>query len=144
MSRVTILGVVFHRSPVLTRFIHPMRWAVRHLCQPIALALLRRYRADGGGKRGMGCRIHWPVLDLGARRIFPKVVVAFPVGRRSDGSGHKPPTAIGTDVGQDALDTGSAERAFVGADACFECVWRQRLVAVLTRWSEFKHGVPFL
>ena len=138
------MGGVFHRSPVLTRFIHPTLWAVRHLCQPIALALLRRYRADGGGKRGMGCRIDWPVLDLGARRIFPKVVVAFPVGRRSDWSWHKPPTAIGTDVGQDALDTGSAERALIGADARVEGVGWQRFIAVLARWSEFKHGVPLL
>ena len=92
----------------------------------------------------MDFEIHRPVLHLGARWIFPKEVLAFPVVRRSDGSWHKTAPAIGTDIGQDALDTGSAERAFVGADACVECVGRQRLVAVLTRWSEFKHGVPFL
>jgi len=84
------------------------------------------------------------MLHLGARRIFPQEVVAFPVVRRSNGSGHKAPTAIGTDVGQDVLDTGRAKRAFVGADARVECVGRQRLVAVLTGGSEFKHGGPFL
>ena len=84
------------------------------------------------------------MLDLGTRGILAEIVVASPVLRRPDGSGHKAPTAIGTDVGQDALDTGGAERALVGADARVEGVGWQRLIAVLARWSEFKHGVPFL
>jgi hypothetical protein len=71
----------------------------RPLSPPRALALLWRDHFEGGGKRGMGFEIHRPVLHPGARWIFPKEVIAFPVVRRSDGSWHKTTPAIGADVG---------------------------------------------
>jgi hypothetical protein len=89
----------------------------------------------------MNCRINRPVLDLGTRRVLTEEVVAFPVLRRSDWSGNKSAAAVGADVLQDVIDTRGAKRAFVGADARFKRVGRQRLVAVLTSRPEFKHAV---
>jgi hypothetical protein len=86
-------------------------------------------------------RINRPMLDLCARGILTKVVVAFPVRRRPDRSGHEAPTAVRADVVKDVIDTRGAERALIGADACFKRIGRQRLGAVLTGRSEFKHGV---
>ena len=68
----------------------------------------------------MDRRINRPVFDLGTRRVLAKEVVAFPVLRRSDWSRNKATTAIWTDVAQNAIDTRGAERALVGADACFK------------------------
>jgi hypothetical protein len=91
----------------------------------------------------MLCPINRPMLDLGARGILTKIVVAFPVVRRSNRSGHESPTAVRADVLKDAIDTRGAERALVAADACFKRIGRQHLVAVLTARSEFKHATFF-
>ena len=87
----------------------------------------------------MSCRINRSVFDLRARGILTKEVVTFPVLRRPDWSGNKSATAVRADVLQDVIDTRGAERALVGADARFKRVGTQRLVAVLTGRSEFKH-----
>jgi len=86
-------------------------------------------------------RIHRTVLHLGARRIFPQEVVTFPIRRGSNRSRDKTAAAIGTDISQNAFDTGHAEGALIGADARVKRVGRQCLVAMLAGRSEFKHGV---
>lgn len=68
----------------------------------------------------MGRWIDRPVLDLGARWILAKEVVAFPIPRRSDWSRNKATAAIRTDVAQDVIDTRGAKRALVGTDAGFK------------------------
>ena len=91
----------------------------------------------------MRCRINRPVSDRSTRRVLAEKVVAFPVFRRPDRSGNKTAAAIRTDVAQDTFDTCGAERTLIGADARLKRVGRQRLVAVLTAWSEFEHVVTF-
>jgi hypothetical protein len=85
-----------------------------------ALSLFRRYRSDRSGELCMDRGIDRPVLDLGACRILAKVVVTFPIPRRSDRSGNKATAAIRTDVAQNFTDTRSAKRALVGTDARFK------------------------
>jgi hypothetical protein len=86
-------------------------------------------------------RINWLGLHLGARRIFPKEVVAFPVPRRSNRSRDKPAAATGIDISQNAFDARIAEGALVRGYARLKRIGRQRLVAVLADRSEFKQGV---
>lgn len=74
-----------------------------------------------------------------ARRVLVKEVVASPVPGRSDGPGHEAAPTVWTNIAQHPLDTVSAKRTFIGADACFRGVGRQDLVAVLTGRSEFQH-----
>jgi hypothetical protein len=92
----------------------------------------------------MRSRINGPMLDLGTGRILPEEVVAFPVLRRPDWSGNEATPAVRAHVLQDSIDTGGAEGAFVGTDARFERVWRQRPVAVLAGRPEFKHTGSFV
>lgn len=89
-------------------------------------------------------RINRPVLELGARWVFAKKIIANPVLRRSDWSRNKASTAVWTDVTQDSIDAGGAKRALVATDTRFKGVRRQRLVAVLASWSEFKHGASIM
>jgi len=105
------------------------------------LSLFREDRLDLGRKPRMRHRIHRAVLHLGARRIFSKKVVTVPVPRRSNRSRDKPAAAIWTDISQNAFDARIAEGALVRAYARLKRIGRQRLVAVLTGRSEFKHGV---
>ena len=81
------------------------------------------------------------MLDLGTRGILTEVVVAFPVLRRTDRSGHEAPTAVRADVLKNIIDARSTECALIGADACFKRIRRQRPVAVFTGRSEFKHAL---
>ena len=85
-----------------------------------------------------------PVFDNRARRVFAKIIVAFPVPRWPDWPGDKAAAAVRADVIQDGLDAGGAERALVAADARFERSGWQRLVAILTGWSQFQHTVSLL
>jgi hypothetical protein len=80
------------------------------------------------------------MFDFDTRGILTKVVVAFPIPRRSDRSGHKTPAAIWADVLKDFLDARGAERALIGANARFKRIRKQRLVAIFTGRSEFKHA----
>jgi hypothetical protein len=89
----------------------------------------------------MGCRINRSMLDLGARRVLAKVIVAVPILRWSDWPGNKTAAAVWADVSQDDIDTRRAKRAFVSANARFKGIGWQRFVAVLACRSEFKHGV---
>src|SRR5215510_10909252 len=109
-----------------------------------ALASVWRDGLDCGGKSSMGCRINGPMLDLAAGGILPEAVVAFPVLRRPDWSGNEATPAVRAHVLQDRIDTGGAKGAFIGTDACFERVRRQRPVAVLTGRPEFKHTGSFM
>jgi hypothetical protein len=68
----------------------------------------------------MSFGVNWPVLDLGTRWVFTKVVIIFPVLRRPDGSVHKTTAAIWTHVTQDGIDTGCTERTFIGTDVCLK------------------------
>jgi hypothetical protein len=88
----------------------------------------------------MSVRVNGPVLDVGARRVFAKIVIAFPVLRRSNGSRHKAATAVRADIAQDGINTRGTERTLISTDACFKRIRWQRLVAMLAGWSEFKHG----
>jgi hypothetical protein len=68
----------------------------------------------------MGRRVDQPVLDLGARWILAKKVVALPIPRRWDRSRNKATTAIRTNVAQNVIDTPGAKRALIGTDARFK------------------------
>lgn len=103
------------------------------------LALFGGYASNRSRECCVGCWIDRPMLDFSARRIIAKKVVAFPVLRRPDWSGHKTTTTVGADVSQNAIDAARAKRAFVGADARFDRIGRQCLVAVLACGSEFEH-----
>lgn len=84
--------------------------------------------------------IHWSMLHRGARRIFPQEVIAMPIRRRPDRPWSEPAAAVGTDIAQHLFDARHAERAFIRADPRLKRLRRQRLIAMLTGWSEFKHG----
>jgi hypothetical protein len=64
------------------------------------------------------------MLDLGTRGILTKVVVAFPVLRRPNRSGHEAPTAVRADVLKSIIDARGAERTLVGAAARFKRIGR--------------------
>jgi len=89
-------------------------------------------------------RINGTMIDLGTRGILAKVVVAFPVGRWPDRSGHEAAAAVRADILKDVINARSAERALIDADPRFKRIGRQRLVAVLTGRSEFKHATFLL
>jgi|CXWL01.1.fsa_nt_gi hypothetical protein len=86
-------------------------------------------------------RIDRPMFHLRASRIVPEEVVALPIRRRSDWPRDKPAPAVGTDISQDLFDTGHAKRALIRADPRLKRLRRQRLIAMLTSRSKFKHGV---
>lgn len=82
--------------------------------------------------------INRTMLDFLTRRILAKEVVALrvrPICRRPDGPGNKAPAAIWTNVTQQAVDAGGAERTFIAANARLKRVRGQRPVTVLTAWS---------
>src|SRR5262249_48386971 len=111
-------------------------------CAPgYGLALLRRYAADSRSELCMCAGINRPMPDRGTCGVGAKTVVIFPVLRRSDGSGRKATTAIGTDVSQHRLNAGGAKRAFIATNACLQRIGGQRLVAVFAGWTEFKHRI---
>lgn len=90
------------------------------LSSPYVAAGLPFFRRDGpdfSREPRMGGRVNRSVLDLGTCWILAKIVIAFPVLRRSDGSRHKTTPAVGADVAQYGIDTGSAERTFISTDA---------------------------
>ena len=89
----------------------------------------------------MSFGVNGPVLHLAAGRVLAKAVIAFPVRRRPDGSGHEATTAVRADVTQDRINTRGTERTFISTDARFKRIRRQRLVAVFAGWSQFKHGL---
>jgi hypothetical protein len=60
------------------------------------------------------------MLDLGARWILAKEIVAFPIFRRSDWSGDKTATAVRANVFQNIIDTRCTKRAFICANARFK------------------------
>jgi hypothetical protein len=68
----------------------------------------------------MSCGINGLVLDLGARRVFTKKVVALPVLRWPDGPRNEPAATVWTDVTQDTVNARYAERTLISANACFE------------------------
>ena len=82
------------------------------------LAIFRRYGSQSGREQFMSRDNNRLVFDCSARRILAKKVVTLPVLRRSDGSGNKAATTVGTDVAQHIFNTGGTERTFIGADAC--------------------------
>jgi hypothetical protein len=65
----------------------------------------------------MNFRVNWPVLDFGARRVFAKIVIAFPILRRPDGSRHKAATAVRTDIVQNGINTIGTKGTFIGTNA---------------------------
>ncbi len=64
----------------------------------------------------------------------------MPIRRRPDRPWSEPAAAVGTDIAQHLFDARHAERAFIRADPRLKRLRRQRLIAMLTGWSEFKHG----
>jgi len=68
----------------------------------------------------MSCGTNGPVLDLSARRVFTKEVVALPVLRRPDGPGNEPAATVWADVTQDTVNACYAERTFISANARLE------------------------
>ena len=106
-----------------------------------ALPLLRRNILDWSRELCMSCGINGPVLDPGARRVFIEEVVTLPVLRWPDGPRNKPTATVRTDVTQDTVNACYAERTFVSANACFERIRWQGLVAVFAGRAEFEHRV---
>jgi len=86
----------------------------------LVLPILGRYGPDCSRELCMSRRINRPVFDFGACRVLAKKIVAFPVLRRSDGSGNEAATAVWTDVSQNIINTCGTERTFIGADACLK------------------------
>src|SRR5262249_44697537 len=105
------------------------------------LPFVRRYGSDGSSELCMSYWIHRPMLDLGTRWVFAKIVAAFPVFRRSDWPANKATTTIGTDLPQNSIDAGGAKRTFIATNAYLKRIGWQRLVTVLTSWAEFEHSV---
>lgn len=91
----------------------------------------------------MSREVNMPVFDGCASRVLPKKVVALPVFRWPDGSGHKAAAAVRADIAQDRLHAGGTERTFIGADACLQGVGWQSFVTMLAGRSEFQHGGCF-
>lgn len=91
----------------------------------------------------MNVRVNGSMLDFGARRIFAKIVIAFPFFRRSNGPRHKAATAVWADIAQDGINARGTERTFISTDASLKRIRWQRLVAMLAGRSEFKHGFSF-
>lgn len=81
--------------------------------------------------------INRPVFDYGACRIFPKVVITFPIVRWSDGSRSEATPTIWANVTQNSIDARGTEGTLIATDACFQRIWRQSFVAVLASGSEF-------
>jgi hypothetical protein len=104
------------------------------------LPFVRRYDSDCSSELCMSDWINRPMLDLGTRWVFAKIVVAFPVLRRSDWPGNKATATIGTDIPQNSIDAGDTKRTFIATNACLKRIGRQRLVAVFARWAEFEHS----
>lgn len=65
----------------------------------------------------MNFRGHGFMFDLGTCWVLAKIVIAFPILRRSDWSGYKTSTTVGTDVAQDGVDTSGTECTFISTDA---------------------------
>src|SRR5262245_34067980 len=86
-------------------------------------------------------RIDRPMLDGRAGGLLAEVVVALPICRWTNRSRHETAPAIRANVVQNSFDTSRTESAFVRADARLQRFRRQRLVAILTSWSKFEHGV---
>src|SRR5712671_4610631 len=108
----------------------------------IALPFLRWNISDRRRELCMNQGIDGPVPDLGTRWVFAEEVVAFPVLRWPDGSGDEPAAAVWTDVAQDRVDARRAKRALVSANARFERIRRQGLVAVFAGRAHFEHSAP--
>jgi hypothetical protein len=109
----------------------------RHLC---VLSFVRRYvliaienRACSAGSTGRCLTLILAGSLPGSCRLS-SASTAGSVGARS-------PRRVRADVLEDVVDAHGAERALIGADACIKRIGRQRLVAVLTGRSEFKHAV---
>lgn len=91
----------------------------------------------------MDRRIHWPAHNRVARRILAKAIVPLPIPRRPDRPRDKATPAIGADIGEDAVDTGGAKRAFVAANTGIQTVGWQRPSAIFASGSYFKHGKKY-
>jgi len=81
------------------------------------LPLLGRYWSDFSGELCVNFQINGPVLDSGTRRVFAKIVIAFPILGRSDRSRHKTAAAVRTDVAQDGINTRRTKRTLIATDA---------------------------
>jgi hypothetical protein len=88
-------------------------------------------------------RIDRPMLCMKTSRVLTEEVVALPVPGRSDRPGNKSTAAIRAHVVQEVIHARGAERALIGADARFKRVGWQRLIAILTGWSELEHAALF-
>ena len=94
---------------------HPAQFAA--LIAPYALSLFRRYGFDCRREQRLSRCINRPVFYFGARRVFAKKVIAFPVLRWPDWSGSKTTTTIWTYIAQNLVDTRGAERTLISTDA---------------------------
>jgi len=80
------------------------------------------------------------MLNVGNCRVSAKKIIILPILCRSERSRHEVATAVRTNVTEDRLDTFRTERTFVGANSCRCRRRRQFTGAILTDWSQFKHG----
>ena len=84
------------------------------------LPLFSGYGLKGCGERYMLARINRPMFDNGACRVFPKIVITFPIVRWPDGSGNEAAAAVRTNVTQNSIDARGTESTLVATDACFQ------------------------
>src|SRR5262249_56234550 len=79
-------------------------------------------------------------LTLVAAGSLPRKLSPFQFFDGRIGLGTNPPRQFGQTFSR-TLSTHVAQNVHsIGANPCFKRIGRQRLVAVLTRWSEFKHA----
>jgi len=113
---------------------------VARLAMP--LALFRWDGSDRGGESRVCCPIHGTVPNRGARRVFAQIIIAIPIFRWSNRSRREAAAAVRADFIDDRVDAGGAKRALVGANARFERIGRQQLVAIFAGRSELEPSGP--
>ncbi len=89
------------------------------------LPLFRWDDTNAFGEELMSDDVNRPISGCRAGRILTKTIVTLPIIRGSDRSRHETTAAVRTNIIEDLIDTGRAERAFVATDARLGRVRRQ-------------------
>src|SRR5262249_20766522 len=104
------------------------------------LSFVRRHVFDRCRELLVLCRINRTMLDHVTSGILTKFVATFRFLRRPKLFGYESAAAVRADVLKDVINARSAERSLIAANPRFKRIWRQLPVAVLPRWSEFRHA----
>lgn len=68
----------------------------------------------------MNLQIDWPMRDRAAGGVISKVVIPFPILRRTDGTRDEAATAVWAYIAEQFIHAKSAERALKGTDSCLK------------------------